>query len=339
MNPTLESELAALRDRLGPSPLSEVLLGLHHVRYLVRPDAGSALARDISSKTSYRLEGGWRRGRTGAILRLMRREGDPVGIMIEEAASPLSGSPRICGLGFRVSGAEVVRRFLRELSLPFAEEDGRIVAGPVPGLGDRFSFVEAEGFDWLDREPFERAPSEPDERVPAQPILSRVGGIDHIAYRTRLDDVREAATWLSRLTVHAFSECYTIGEEKAETMVFRHGNLKPAIVVSYGWESGSVVAGYVAKHGPRVHHVAYDTRGMREVVDFQRGRGISFTTESVIGSEQRGILQIFTVPSPHSDEITEYIERFGGYTGFFDRGNVGELMDSTRRFNEPGEPG
>jgi hypothetical protein len=54
----------------------------------------------------------------------------------------------------------------------------------------------------------------------------------------------------------------------------------------------------------------------------------------MIGSKDRGILQIFTTPSPYNHEITEYIQRFQGFTGFFDKGNVGDLMKSTKDFSK-----
>ena len=83
-------------------------------------------------------------------------------------------------------------------------------------------------------------------------------------------------------------------------MGFRWGDMKPAIVASYGWENSSVVWQYVEKYGPRVHHVAYYTQEVLEAVDFQMKQNIEFTTEKMIGSKDRGILQIFTKPSPYS---------------------------------------
>jgi hypothetical protein len=167
----------------------------------------------------------------------------------------------------------------------------------------------------------------------ASKYLGKVGGIDHIAYRIRANDVKTAAINLMRFTGYQFSDCYTIGNENAETMVFRRGDSKPAIVASYGWDHSSVVWQYVEKYGPRVHHTAFYTEDVLNVVEYQMKQEIQFTTAKMIGSQDRGILQIFTTPSLFSHEITEYIERFHGFTGFFDKGNVGDLMRSTKSFN------
>jgi hypothetical protein len=83
-----------------------------------------------------------------------------------------------------------------------------------------------------------------------------------------------------------------------------------------------------------VHHTEFYTEDVLSVVDFQMKQQIPFTTEKMIGSKDRGILQIFSKPSLYHHEITEYIQRFHGFTGFFDKGNVADLMRSTKEFNK-----
>jgi len=329
---SLLSELTALRDHLGPSPIAGQVTGIHHLQYAVKPGQGIELARDFLAKTGYCCTGCFRHRDTGQLHYLLQLAGSPIGIIVVESGDE-DISPRLRGIAFRVRDLDPVRRLLQAEQVPFAECSPGLVTEPITGLQDHFTYVSGDGFDWFLDSPF--APA--DSRVPfssrPQTPVAHVTGVDHIAYRIRREEFHSAATHLMRLTPYQFTDCYTIGQEKAETMVFRFGDIKPAIVASYGWDAASVVWQYVAKHGPRVHHVAYYAEDVLTLVRFQQSVGIRFTTPEIIGSPARGIYQIFTTPSVHSREITEYIERFGGFTGFFDPGNVGDLMTSTRPFS------
>lgn len=160
-----------------------------------------------------------------------------------------------------------------------------------------------------------------------------VGGIDHIAYRVRMGDREKAVLEFMRLTPYAFCQTYNIDTEHALTTVLRAPDT-PAIVVSEGLRKDTIVAKYVAEFGPRVHHTAYKVIRIEEVVRIQKATDVQFTTEHIIGDKQKGLLQIFTKPSPLTLEITEYIERFHGFDGFFLPDNVGALMKSTEKFNK-----
>lgn len=202
--------------------------------------------------------------------------------------------------------------------------------------------------------------SELRDRLGDSPLREVVGGVRLLRYRVppgaalpvaeqyaRLTGFTAAAAWESLSTglrcVELRSPADTlslvaeespeIGSENAETMTFRRGDTRPALVASYGWAEDSVVWGFVAKNGPRVHHTAFYTDDIAALVSFQREHDLPFTTPGLIGSESRGILQVFTHPLPGHGEIVEYIQRFHGFRGFFDPGNVGELMASTRPFN------
>ena len=69
-------------------------------------------------------------------------------------------------------------------------------------------------------------------------------------------------------------------------------------------------------------------------MDVQKQRRIDFTTEKIIGSEEEGILQIFTMPTETTNHIIEYIQRFGDFDGFFTPSNIAELMRSTEKLGE-----
>lgn len=331
---SIQSELAALRDQLGPSPLNSAFSGIHHVIYRVQPGHGLSLVKDYMMKTNYTLADAFVHKKSGTVHYVMQLSGNPIGILIEEQQDFSIKYPRLIGLAFKVKDLELTKNVLNNFKVPFAEHALGIVTQGIPGLDDTFTYVDGEGFDWFDSPEYDRKETGINGATASSKYIEKIGGIDHIAYRIRLDGVKTAARNLMQLTGYQFSDCYTIGEENAETMVFRWGDAKPAIVASYGWDKSAVVWQYVEKYGPRVHHTAFYTEEVLDVVDFQMKQHIPFTTEKMIGSKDRGILQIFTTPSPFSHEITEYIERFHGFTGFFDKGNVGDLMKSTRKFNK-----
>ena len=337
MYKSIEPELAELRDQLGQSPLVEIFTGIHYVFYQVAPGHGEPLVHEYILKTNYKLNGIFLHKINGSIYYVMKLKDNPIHIVIEERKEGVLKYPRLVGLAYEVTDLDFGRNVLKQLNIPFLETATGIVTEPISGFGDTFAYVEANGIDWFQSEEFEQQEINPLKFKPdmeSAKYLIKIGGIDHIAYRIRVNDVKTAAKNLMLLTGYRFSECYTIGTQSAETMVFRWGDKKPAIVASFGWENMSVVWQYVEKYGPRVHHTAFYTEDVLNVVDYQMKQRIPFTTEKMIGSKDRGILQIFSKPSPYHHEITEYIQRFHGFTGFFDKGNVADLMRSTKEFNK-----
>lgn len=89
---------------------------------------------------------------------------------------------------------------------------------------------------------------------------------------------------------------------------------------------------FVRNYGPRLHHLALavkdgDQNGVENiefVVDAIRDQGKSFLLD-VVGSKAEGLKQIFSSASEHSSLIIEYVQRFGGFQGFFTKDNVAEL--------------
>ena len=89
---------------------------------------------------------------------------------------------------------------------------------------------------------------------------------------------------------------------------------------------------FVRNYGPRLHHLAVavadgDTCGKANidyVVDTLRSCGKDFLLD-VIGSREEGLKQVFSSASEYSSLIVEYVQRFGGFQGFFTKENVAEL--------------
>lgn len=335
---SVESRLAALAAEVPASLVKDVFVGLQHVRYLVGSGEGRPLALEWAEKINYVVHKTFINAVNDSRIFLLRHPLEPVAIIIEESAHPLSGFPRLSSLCFQVHDLAPVRAALAQAHVGYDEIFKGIETAPLPGLGDRFVYTTATDLAMLQHEPFNGANlwSEAVEPASGTP-LSSIEELDHIAYRIAQTDVESAARLLMTITPYRFDTCYSVEGQLAETIVFRLGEQKPALVASYGWDETSVVHQYVQKYGGRVHHLAWYSRKVRELVQFQMQRGIRFTTEEMIGTEQNGILQIFTQPSPHSHEISEYIERFSGYRGFFDPGNVAALMGSTRAFGATAE--
>ncbi|HQT27364.1 MAG TPA: hypothetical protein PLK99_12355, partial [Burkholderiales bacterium] len=63
------------------------------------------------------------------------------------------------------------------------------------------------------------------------------------------------------------------------------------------------------------------------VVSRIRAQGRQFLLD-VIGSREEGLKQIFSSASEHSSLIVEYVQRFGGFEGFFTKQNVAKLTQA-----------
>jgi len=89
---------------------------------------------------------------------------------------------------------------------------------------------------------------------------------------------------------------------------------------------------FVRNYGPRLHHIAmavkdgavYGIENIDYVVEAIREQGKSFLLD-VIGSKSEGLKQIFSSASEHSSLIIEYVQRYGGFKGYFHKDNVAEL--------------
>lgn len=58
----------------------------------------------------------------------------------------------------------------------------------------------------------------------------------------------------------------------------------------------------------------------------------AFEAASVqVGGPEEGLHQAFTTTPPNTLLVTEYIERYAGFDGFFTRGNVAQLTEATAR--------
>lgn len=158
--------------------------------------------------------------------------------------------------------------------------------------------------------------------------------LDHVAYRVKQGEREKLMGELMNMLPYRLDKTFNVVTANAITISLKLGETLPVIVISEGQAKDSIVEKYCQKFGSRVHHLAYEVTDIDKVVEIQKERGIQFTTEKIIGSEEEGIKQIFSLPTETSNHIIEYIQRFGDFDGFFTPSNIDGLMKSTEKLGE-----
>jgi catechol 2,3-dioxygenase-like lactoylglutathione lyase family enzyme len=117
-------------------------------------------------------------------------------------------------------------------------------------------------------------------------------------------------------------------KEYFKTNVWRSAeyHMAPEIFVSEGSDS-SIIADWVNKNGPGIHHIAYETINVLEMMKHWKSEGVEFASTLPLACQN--LVQIFTKPHPVTGIIYELIQRknFG-----FCKDNVKNLMKSTKQF-------
>lgn len=166
-------------------------------------------------------------------------------------------------------------------------------------------------------------------------FVQYVDYLDHTATRVRANDRIEAIKeWLTLLPYYFHMSVYVkslnsitnvtrmVGQDYAQ--VFTTG-IVPYQGLSAAYEP---TERFIVDYGTRVHHLAWNTSRIEDVVDSLRGEGLRFLLD-LVGSEEEGLKQTFTEPSAHSMLVTEYIHRYADFDGFFTKSNVTELTRAT----------
>jgi hypothetical protein len=181
-------------------------------------------------------------------------------------------------------------------------------------------------------------------------ISELIQPIDHLATRVLHQDREHALLEYIKLTSYYFWGAYEIADQNSSTNVTRSAHdyaefKSPARVftaantphyVDHIVKLPSPTESFVINYGKRMHHIAYgvadNTKGQSYdnvdfVVDRLKENGIEFLLQ-VIGSAEEGLKQIFSRTSKHSLLITEYVQRFNGFQGFFTKKNVAFLTQA-----------
>ena len=178
-------------------------------------------------------------------------------------------------------------------------------------------------------------------------ISDLIQPIDHLATRVLHQDREHALLEYVKLTSYYFWGAYEIADQNSSTNVTRSAHdyaefKSPARVftaantphyVDHIVKLPSPTESFVINYGKRMHHIAYgvadnapgqDYDNVDFVVDHLKENGIEFLLQ-VIGSAEEGLKQIFSRTSKYSLLITEYVQRFNGFQGFFTKKNVAFL--------------
>ena len=87
---------------------------------------------------------------------------------------------------------------------------------------------------------------------------------------------------------------------------------------------------YIYNYGTRTHHMAFVTENIETVYHKLKKDGMEYLVD-LLGSPDEGLKQTFTVGSPNTMLVNEYIHRYGDFTGFFTKENVTMLTKSTEK--------
>ena len=172
--------------------------------------------------------------------------------------------------------------------------------------------------------------------LPQANYRNNIGLLDHAATRVTAENRDPAILEFMALTNYRFEFAFYIAELNSITNVARLPGADFAMVFTSGIRpsGGDQAVGpteeFVQNYGSRVHHIALRTENIETVHASLQEGGLAFLS-GLVGSPEEGLKQVFTVPSPHTLAVTEYIYRYEGFDGFFTRSNVAQLTAATSR--------
>ena len=171
---------------------------------------------------------------------------------------------------------------------------------------------------------------------PSLQHLINISALDHAATRVRAQERNAAILEFLSLTNYHYDFAVYVKSLNSITSVARRERDDFAMVFTSGImpDTGGGAAGptekFIRNYGTRVHHIAFRTDEIENVVTSLKGDGLSFLLD-LVGSPEEGLRQIFTQPSEHTMLVTEYIQRYGGFDGFFTKSNVEKLTQATEK--------
>lgn len=243
---------------------------------------------------------------------------------------------------FRVRDIEKYVDIQRERGVRFISDEVQdhpafrfIQTHPSRFTGNSLGFIEWKGSG----NRFQNATSgeiPPTLTIPDYPHLSYIHGLDHTATRVRAAERNDAIIEFLSLTGYHFDFAVFVKSLNSITSVARLGRDDFAMVFTSGItayradaESGPTEM-FIHNYGTRVHHMAFRTEEIDTVFHELRVHGMEFLVD-LVGSPDEGLKQTFTLPSPHTLIVNEYIQRYEGFDGFFTRSNVEALTRATGR--------
>jgi hypothetical protein len=176
----------------------------------------------------------------------------------------------------------------------------------------------------------------PDIVKPTYRHLKNISVLDHTATRVRAQDRSAAILEFVALTNYHYDFAVHVKSLNSITSVARRETDDFAMVFTSGItpftndvESGPTEK-FIQNYGTRVHHMAFRTENIEVTVENLKKDGMTFLLD-LVGSETEGLRQIFSEPSQNTLIVTEYIQRYGDFDGFFTRSNVERLTQATEK--------
>ena len=206
---------------------------------------------------------------------------------------------------------------------------------PSPYTGNSLGFIE-----WTGRgrsfapDGAEKRPATLEK--PGFSYLANIGKLDHTATRVRAKERNAAILEFLSLTSYHFDFAVFVKSLNSITSVARLNDDAFAMVFTSGiapyreGEDPGPTENFIHGYGTRVHHMAFSTDDIDTVFAELVSHGMEFLV-ALVGSREEGLKQTFSMPSPHTMIVNEYIHRYEGFDGFFTRSNVEELTRATGR--------
>ncbi len=169
---------------------------------------------------------------------------------------------------------------------------------------------------------------------PESKHLGNIRRLDHTATRVRAKERDAAIIEFMELTDYAFEFAIYVKIFNSITNVARLSSKDFAMVFTSGIAPyiDDKISGptekFISNYGPRVHHMAFETEEIVDTHQALASDGMEFLIE-LIGSEEEGLRQNFSMPSPNTLLVNEYIQRYGDFDGFFSKSNVTQLTGAT----------
>jgi hypothetical protein len=171
---------------------------------------------------------------------------------------------------------------------------------------------------------------------PKKSYLQNIKQLDHTATRVRATDRDAAIIEFMQLTNYHFDFAIYVKLFNSITNVARLSSKDFAMVFTSGVvpykndEESGPTEKFIHNYGTRVHHMAFQTENIEETFSQLKQNQMEFLI-GLVGSENDGLKQTFTKPSPSTLLVNEYIHRYGDFDGFFTKSNVTRLTEATNQ--------
>jgi 4-hydroxyphenylpyruvate dioxygenase-like putative hemolysin len=205
---------------------------------------------------------------------------------------------------------------------------------PSEYMGFSYGFIEWTEKNTQNYNPNEYSELKWEQKHPTHTFQKNIFEIDHTASRVRSHERDAAIMEFMRFTNYNFDFAIYVKKLNSITSVARLSADDFSMVFTSGikpfdtYDTSGPTERYIHNYGTRTHHMAFRTENIDDTYSELKDAGMDFLIK-LVGNEQDGLKQTFTVQSPHTMLVNEYIHRYGDFDGFFTRSNVSDLTRVT----------